>query len=58
VPKIAGVKVYRNASEGAELQTLGRAEELIFEGEEQSGFMKVTTAKGSGWVKTIMVRKQ
>lgn len=58
VPKIAGVKVYRGANEGAELQTLARSDELIFEGEQQDGFLKVTTTKGSGWVKAILVRKQ
>jgi len=58
VPKIAGVKVYRAANEGAELMTLSRSDEMIFEGQEQDGFMKVATPKGSGWVKAIMVRKQ
>lgn len=58
VPKIAGVKVYRNAGEGAELMTLNKADEMIFEGEEQAGFMKMATPKGSGWVKAIFVRKQ
>jgi hypothetical protein len=58
LPKIAGVKVFRSASEGAELTTLGRSDEVIFEGEEQNGFMKIATQKGSGWVKAIMLRKQ
>lgn len=56
--KIAGVKVYRNAVEGAELTTLTKTDEVIFEGEEQNGFMKVATPRGSGWVKAIMMRKQ
>lgn len=58
VPKIAGVKVYRGANEGAELMTLGKTDEMIFEGEEQGGYMKMATPKGSGWVKAIFVRKQ
>lgn len=58
VPKIAGVKVYRGASEGAELMTLAKTDEMIYEGEEQAGFMKMATPKGSGWVKAIFVRKQ
>jgi hypothetical protein len=58
LPKIGSVKVYRAASEGAELTTLTRTDEVIFEGEEQNGFMKVATPKGSGWVKAIMLRKQ
>ena len=57
VPKISGVKVFRSAGEGPELTTLGRTEEVIFEGEEQNGFMKIATPKGSGWVKAIMMRK-
>ncbi|MDD2924924.1 CsgG/HfaB family protein [Rhodoferax sp.] len=56
--KIAGVKVYRNAGGGAELASLSKTDEVIFEGEEQNGFMKVETSKGSGWVKSIMMRKQ
>ena len=32
--------------------------EVIFEGEEKDGFMKVETGKGTGWVKAIMMRKQ
>jgi hypothetical protein len=58
VAKIAGVKVYRAASEGAELTSLSKTEEVIFEGEEQNGFMKIATSKGSGWVKAIMMKKQ
>lgn len=58
VAKIAGVKVYRGANEGAELTSLSKTDEVIFEGEEQNGFIKVATPKGSGWVKAIMMRKQ
>lgn len=58
VPKIAGVKAYRGPSEGATLLTLNRGEEVIFEGEENNGFMKVATSNGSGWVKAVMLRKQ
>lgn len=32
--------------------------EVVFEGEEQNGFMKVGTASGSGWVKAILMRKR
>lgn len=45
-------------SEGAALLTLNRGEEVIFEGEENNGFMKVATSNGSGWVKAVMLRKQ
>jgi hypothetical protein len=56
--KIAGVKVYKTASESTELMTLGKTDEVIFEGEEQEGFMKIATPKGSGWVRAIMMKKQ
>ena len=58
VAKIAGVKVYRGPAESMELASLSKFDEVIFEGEEQNGFMKVATPRGSGWVKTIMMRKQ
>lgn len=58
VPKIAGVKVFRSAHEEGQLGILGRSDEVVFEGEEQNGFMKVETPNGSGWVKAIMMRKR
>lgn len=59
VAKIAGVKVFKMASEnGAEVTTLTKTDEVVFEGEEQDGFMKVATPKGTGWVKAIMMKKQ
>ncbi len=58
VPKIAGVKAYRNAAEGPVVATLGRSEEVIFGGEERDGFLKVETGSGTAWVKAIMMRKQ
>ncbi|WP_427913135.1 CsgG/HfaB family protein [Ramlibacter sp. MMS24-I3-19] len=58
VPKIAGVKVFRGVNEDGQLAVLGRSDEVVFEGEEQNGFMKVATPNGSGWVKAIMMRKR
>lgn len=58
VPKIGGVKAYRGPAEGAALATLGKTDEVIFDGEERDGFMKVETASGTGWVKSILMRKQ
>lgn len=58
VPKIAGVRVFRGASEEGPLGVLGRSDEVVFEGEEQDGFMKVATPNGSGWVKAILMRKR
>jgi hypothetical protein len=58
VPKIAGVKAYRTAAEGAVVATLGKSDEVIYGGEERDGFLKVETASGTAWVKSIMMRKQ
>jgi hypothetical protein len=58
LPKIAGVKAYKTASEGAVVATLGKSDEVIYGGEEKDGFMKVETAKGTAWVKALMMRKQ
>jgi hypothetical protein len=58
VPKINGVKVLRQPRDGGgDLQTLGRNDEVILAGDEQNGYTKVTTARGDGWVKTILLRK-
>jgi hypothetical protein len=58
VPKIAGVKVLRQPRDGSgDLQTLSRNDEVLLNGEEQNGFAKVTTSRGEGWVKTILLRK-
>ncbi len=57
-PKIAGVKVLRSPQDGApELQSLARTDEVLFLGEEQNGFVKVTSARGDGWVKKILLSK-
>ncbi|MEY4883353.1 MAG: hypothetical protein RIS34_1207 [Pseudomonadota bacterium] len=58
VPKITGIKAYKTAAEGAVVATLSKTDEVIFDGEEKDGFMKVETAKGTAWVKTVMMRKQ
>jgi hypothetical protein len=58
VAKIAGVKALAEPKDGSrEVMSLGRSDEVVAEGEEQNGFMKVATPKGSGWVKAIMMRK-
>jgi hypothetical protein len=59
VAKIAGVKALAEPQDGArEVMSLGRSDEVVAEGEEKNGYMKVTSGRGSGWVKTIMMRKQ
>ena len=58
VPKINGVKVLRQPRDGGgDLQTLGRTDEVILAGEEQNGYTKVTTSRGDGWVKSILLKK-
>jgi hypothetical protein len=57
VPKIAGVKVLRQPRDGGgDMQTLGRNDEVILAGEEQNGYVKVTTSRGDGWVKSVLLR--
>jgi Curli production assembly/transport component CsgG len=59
VPKIAGVKVLRQPRDGGgDMQTLTRTDEVILAGEEQNGFVKVTTSRGDGWVKSVLLKKQ
>jgi curli production assembly/transport component CsgG len=59
LPKINGVKVLRQPKDGSpELQTLGKTDEVLLDGEEMNGYVKVTTPRGEGWVKAILLRKQ
>jgi curli biogenesis system outer membrane secretion channel CsgG len=58
VPKIAGAKVLRIPQDGGpELMTLTKMDEVLFLGEEQNGYVKVTAPRGDGWVKKILLRK-
>ncbi|TMH09015.1 MAG: hypothetical protein E6H79_01120 [Betaproteobacteria bacterium] len=58
VAKIAGAKVLRLPQDGSgELMTLGKADEVLYLGEEKNGFLKVTAAKGDGWVKKVLLKK-
>ena len=58
VPRIAGVKVLKAAKDDAAvLLTLGRGDEVILDGAEQNGFVKVTTGSGDGWVKKSLIKK-
>lgn len=57
-PKIAGVKLMGSAGEaGKTVATLEKGDEMIYMGEEQGGYLKVESGKGSGWVKKILVAK-
>jgi hypothetical protein len=58
LPKIAGVKLMGAAGDaGNAVATLDKGEEMIFMGEEQNGYLKVESGKGSGWVKKVLVAK-
>jgi Curli production assembly/transport component CsgG len=56
--KIAGVKVLRSPADGAgELMSLAKTDEVLYLGEEKNGFAKVTSPKGDGWVKKVLLKK-
>jgi hypothetical protein len=58
VPKIGGAKVLKTPADGSgELMTLARTDEVLYLGVEQNGFMKVTSPKGDGWVKKVLLKK-
>lgn len=58
VARIAGAKVLRNPQDGAgEVMSLAKTDEILYLGEERNGFLKVTSPKGDGWIKKILVRK-
>jgi len=58
VAKIAGAKVLKGPADGAgELMSLAKTDEVLYLGEERNGFMKVTSPKGDGWVKKVLLRK-
>ena len=59
VPKIAGAKVLRAPQEGAsELVSLRRGDEVLYLGEEQNGYLKVTGPSGDGWIRKVLVTKR
>ena len=41
-----------------DVQTLSKADEVLLLGEEQNGFVKVTSSRGEGWVKAILLSKR
>lgn len=56
--KIAGVQVLRGPSDGSgTVMALTKTDEVLFLGEERNGFVKVTSPKGDGWVKKVLLRK-
>lgn len=59
VPKIVGVKLLSQPREGAPpLVALNKTDEMVYDGAEQNGFLKVISPKGTGWVRKVLVQKQ
>lgn len=57
--KIAGIKVYKEASKSAKkIAQLGKSTEVIYMGEESNGYYNVTTENGEGWVDKLLVTKK
>ena len=58
VAKIPGIKVYTQASKSAaKLLLLGKADEVVYMGEERDGLYRVTSSQGEGWVDKLLVKK-
>lgn len=58
-PKIPNVKLLASASESAKvLATLAKTDELVFLGDEKSGYVKVQGSSSEGWVKKTLVVKK
>jgi hypothetical protein len=56
--KLASVKLQSTPSDaGKTVSTLTKADEMIYMGKEQDGYVNVETSKGSGWVKKILVTR-
>jgi hypothetical protein len=59
VGKIAGIKVYTEPSKTSkDLLVAGKAEEMIYMGEEREGLYRVTTSQGEGWVDKLLVKRK
>lgn len=57
-PKIDGVKALKAPSDSAPLvMTLTRASEVIYDGQEQNGYLKVTTPNGDAWIRKTLLTK-
>jgi curli biogenesis system outer membrane secretion channel CsgG len=56
--KIGGVKIYATPSKsGKVIGTLPKGEEVIYTGQEKTGFLSVQGNAGEGWVEKILVKK-
>jgi glutaredoxin len=58
IAKIPGVRVSSQPSkDSAQVMTLGPSDQMVFMGETQNGLLKVTTARGEGWVDQRLIKK-
>jgi glutaredoxin len=58
VGRVAGIPVYTQPNKKSpRLAALTRTDEVIYMGEEQEGFYRVTSALGEGWVDKLLVKK-
>lgn len=59
LPKINNVKLLSESRDGARVVTsLAKGSELVFLGQEVSGYLKVQASDGEGWVKKTLVSKR
>lgn len=57
-PKINNVKLMAQPSDSAKvIATLSKSDELVFMGEEKSGYLRVEGAMGGGWIKRALTTK-
>jgi Curli production assembly/transport component CsgG len=57
-PKLATIRLLSKPSdESPVITTLTKADEMIFLGKEQEGYLQVESGKGSGWVKKVLIAR-
>ncbi|MBP8924365.1 MAG: hypothetical protein KBG75_00765 [Pseudomonadales bacterium] len=57
-PKINNVKLLAQPSDSAKvLATLAKSDELVYMGEERSGYLKVEGSMGGGWIKKALTTR-
>ena len=53
--KLATLKLYGDSGKNKFVTTLGKADALVFMGEEENGMIHVSSDKGEGWVQKPLV---
>ena len=58
VAKISGAQVLKGPADGSGmLMALSKTDEVLYLGEERNGYLKVTSPRGDGWVKKVLLKK-